>query len=145
MAAINHPLGGARRGIPLPRPVGSLNWWVLGGVLVVGVSAMLPVIQSSAATSEGFRTQASQSDEARLNAQISQLETDVAQLTSLPRIQRRATELGLAPAENPIYVRVDEPGPAPAKIPSEYLPAPAPKTDLPEPWWRSLINAVPLP
>jgi hypothetical protein len=145
MAAINHPLGGARRGIPIPRPVGSLNWWVLGGVLVVGVSAMLPVIQSSSATSEGFQTQASQSDEARLTAQISLLQADVAQLTSLPRIQRRATELGLGPAENPIYVKVDEPGPAPAKIPSEYLPAPVPRRDLPAPWWRSLFNLVPFP
>ena len=104
MAAINHPLGGARRGLPLPRPVGTLNWWVLGGVLMVGMSAMLPVIQSSAATSEGFRTQQSQSDEERLKGEISLLEADVAQLTSLPRIQRRATELGLGPSRQP-YLR----------------------------------------
>lgn len=145
MAAINHPLGGARRGIPIPRPIGTLNWWVLGGVLVVGVSAMLPVIQSSTATSEGFRTQQSQSDEAKLQGDISLLEADVAQLTSLPRIQRRATELGLAPAEDPIYVNVDEAGPAPAKIPSEFLPTAVPKTDLPEPWWKSIVNLLPLP
>jgi hypothetical protein len=143
MAAINHPLGGARRlPIPAPRIPGSINWWVLGGVLIVGVSAMLPVLQSSLATSEGFKTQGSEAQEQQLRGQISELEANVAELTSLDRIQRRATELGLGPASNPIYVRVDEPGPAPAKIPAQYLPTGTPPAAQPESWWESLIDSV---
>lgn len=145
MAAINHPLGGARRGMPIPGSLGTLNWWVLGAVLMVGVSAMLPVLQNSTATSRGFNTQHFQADEAKLKGEISLVEADVAVLTSLSRIERRATEMGLGPTDNPIYVRVDVAGPAPAKIPSEYLPERAPKRDVPEPWWRSLFNLLSLP
>lgn len=145
MAAINHPLGSARRGAPLPLPVGQPNWWVLGALCLLGLSAMLPVLQNSAATSNGFKIQQSQTDIARLNGDIRLLESDVAQLTSLSRIQRRATEIGLSPGDNPIFVVIDQPGPAPAKIPSEYLPAPTPRRGEPEPWWRSLFSRVPLP
>lgn len=144
MAAINHPLGGARRGLRF-RPAGSLNWWVLSGVLVVGVSAMLPVLQSSTATSEGFKTQESQAQESKLQGEISVMEAEVSQLTSLTRIQRRATEMGLGPSDNPVYVHVDEPGPAPAKIPSEYLPRTSRVSESPAPWWQSLIGWLPLP
>jgi hypothetical protein len=142
VAAINHPLGRARR-LPLPTPLAQPNWWVLAGVLVAGVGAMLPVLQNSTATSEGYGAQRYQAETARLNGEIGVLEADVAQLTSLARIQRRAAELGLGPSENPIYVTVEEPGPAPAKIPSEYLPKAAPKGDAPAPWWDSLFGWLP--
>ena len=145
MAAINHPLGRARRGLPIPAAVGALNWWVLGAVLMVGMSAMLPVLQNSTATSRGFNMQHFQADETKLKGEISLVEANVAVLTSLSRIERRATEMGLGPTDNPIYVRVDIAGPAPAKIPSEYLPTHAPTRDEPEPWWRSLFNSLSLP
>ena len=143
MAAIQHPLGGARRGLPLPSPVSRLNWWVVGAILVVGVSAMLPVLQNSIATSEGFQAQRSQAADATLRSQISVLESDVAQLTSLGRIERRAREIGLQPTSNPIYVHVDVAGPEPAKIPSEYLPPVAAKPQPPVSWWRSFIGWLP--
>ena len=142
MAAINHPLGRARR-LPLRSPLGQPNWWVLSGALVAGIGAMLPVLQNSTATTQGYGAQRYQAETARLNGEISVLETDVAQLTSLARIQRRATELGLGPSENRIYVTVDEPGPAPAKIPSEYLPKATQKRDAPAPWWNSLLGWLP--
>jgi len=143
MAAINHPLGHARRGLPLRTPFGRPNWWVIAGVAVVGLAAMLPVLQNSAATSEGFGAQRYQAQQAQLKSQISVLESEVASLTSLSRIQRRAEEMGLGPSENPIFVSVDEPGPAPAKIPSEYLPSPVVTQDEPAPWWESLFGWLP--
>jgi hypothetical protein len=145
VAAINHPLGHARRGLPLPMPAFKPNWWVLGALALLGVSAMLPVLQNSAATSSGFKTQELRAEQAKLNGDIRTTEAEVAQLTSLTRIERRAGEIGLGPGTNPIFVNVDQPGPAPAKIPSEYLPAPTPSTSEPEPWWRSLFSRVPLP
>lgn len=145
MAAINHPYGGARRGLPVRTPFGTLNWWVLSAVLIVGLSAMLPVLQNSTATSQGFRTQSAQAEETRLNGDISLLEADVAELTSLTRIQRRAQEMGLGPSADPIFVHVDEAGPAPAKIPSENLPAATAHSDDPAPWWRSLFSWASVP
>ncbi len=145
MAAINHPYGGARRGLPVRTPFGTLNWWVLSAVLIAGLSAMLPVLQNSVATSEGFRAQSSQAEETRLNGEISLLEADVAQLTSLSRIQRRAEEMGLGPSADPIFVHVDEAGPAPAKIPSENLPVATAEPVKPEAWWRSLFSWVSVP
>ena len=145
MAAIHHPLGHARRSAPLGLPVGQPNWWVLAAIGILGLSAMLPVLQNSAATSSGFRTQESQGEIDRMNGDIRLLESDVAGLTSLARIQQRATEIGLAPGLNPFYVTIDQPGPAPAKLPSEFLPAPTPTRSEPESWWRSLLSRVPLP
>ncbi|GAB4321199.1 MAG: hypothetical protein Kow0010_01410 [Dehalococcoidia bacterium] len=150
MAAINHPIGStpARAGLTLKAPFGRLNGWVVGAVLLAAASAALPVLQSSSATSRGFDVQALNAQRARLHAEISVLEADVARLTSLPRIERRAKEIGLVPAEtlgvDVYYVTVDEPGPAPAKIPAEYLPGPVVEREGPAPWWRSLLDWLPL-
>jgi hypothetical protein len=143
MAAINHPFGQARRGLPIPMPFGGLNWWLLAAVGLAGLSAMLPVIQNSAATSRGFDIQASQARQAELNGQINLLESDVARLTSLSRIERRAGEIGLSPAPNPYYVTVNEPGPQPAKIPAELLPPRETSRAEPASWWRSLLGWLP--
>ena len=141
MAAINPP-SGQRRSLPVPVRLPAFNGWVLAAIVIAGLAAMLPVLQNSTATSRGFDVQRLQNEQTRINGDIRLLEADVAQLTSLPRIQRRAAEIGLGPAETPIYVTIDEPGPAPAKIPAEYLPGPAPKTDEPESWLHSLLKWV---
>ncbi|MGK2963984.1 MAG: hypothetical protein ACSLFM_00060 [Tepidiformaceae bacterium] len=150
MATINHPLPrGSRRPLPgrLPRLFPRFpapNWWVLSSVAVLGIGAMLPVIQNSAATTRGFETQALQVERARIQGDIRVLESDVATLTSLDRVRQRAAELGLGPATSPIFVEVDEAGPAPAKIPAEHLPAPTSPRGEGESWWRSLIGWLPL-
>lgn len=144
MAAINHPLGSPRR-IPLAVPFGRINWLLMVAVAIVGLSAMLPVIQNSSATSAGFALQDLQARKAQLEGEIRLLESDVARLTSLPRIERRATDIGLSPGPAPYFVTVGEPGPAPAQLPAEYLPGPAREGDGPESWWRSLLRWLPLP
>jgi hypothetical protein len=143
MAAINHPLGQRRRGIPIPLP-GSPNWWVLGAMAIVGFSAMLPVLQSSWTTTRGFETQDLEARQAQLSGDIRTLESEVAKLTSLTRIERRALAMGLVPGGTPLYVTVDEAGPAPAQIPSELLPELERESDEPDSLWRSLISRVPL-
>lgn len=143
MAAIHHPLGHARRGLPVPGTPGRPNVIL---TLVVGATALcavLPVLQNSLATSRGFDIQASQRQEAQLNGQISLLEGEVASLTSLNRIERRARDIGLGPVEDPIYVSVNEPGPAPAKLPAEYLPRVEAHNVSPSPWWKPLVSWLP--
>ena len=108
------------------------------------IGAMLPVLQNSAATSQGFDVQRVQAEQAQLNGDIQLLEADVARLSSLSRVQRRAEEIGMVPGDRPIYIQVDEAGPEPAKLPAEYLPQPAHKAEEPEPWWQSLFSWVSL-
>jgi hypothetical protein len=142
MAAINHPLGGARRGIPMPGP--RINGWIVGAVVAVGIGATLPVLQNSMATSRGFDNQALEAQRVELQSEIRQLEAEVAQFDSIDRIERRARTIGLVPASDAIYVTVSEPGPAPARIPSEFLPRVEPERDSPDSWWRSLVRWLPL-
>lgn len=143
MAAINHPLGRGGHGIPFGAPFPRPNWWVVTAILLLGVSALLPVVQNSAATSQGFDIQAMRQREAALEGEISLLESDVARLTSLNRIERRAQEIGMVHAANPIFVSVNEPGPAPAKLPADYLPRPIPQQEGPAPWWKPLVSWLP--
>jgi hypothetical protein len=145
MAAINRPLPGLRRPVPLPRIATGINWWVLGAVAIAAFSAMVPVLQNSTTTSRGYEVQQLQADEATLRGEIGLLESDVARLTSLTRIQRRAAEIGLGPSSAPIFVNVTEPGPAPAKIPAEYLPPQTQEQPATESWLRSLWTWLPLP
>lgn len=145
MVSIPHPLRGVARS--LERPAGPVRSgrWVAAGVAVIGVSAMLPVLQKSTLTSRGFLLQEHEAEAARLAAEIHLLEADVARLTSQERLERRAYQIGLVPSEDALYIQVSVPGPEPAKIPAEFLPPREPTVDDPAPWWRSLLSLLPLP
>lgn len=143
MATIHRPLPHAGHGLPIPLP--RINWWLMASVVVLGVGAMLPVFQNSVATSRGFDSQSLDAQQAQIQGHLLLLEAEVARLTSLDRIERRATDIGLIPAADAIYVTVAEPGPAPAKIPAEYLPGVEPERNDPASWWQSLLTWLPLP
>jgi hypothetical protein len=131
--------------IALPNPFGGVNWLVVGFVVAATISAMLPVLQNATTTSRGFEVQALQAKQVRLEGEIELIEADVARLSSLARIQKRAAEIGLAPASSPIYIDVDVAGPAPAKIPAEFLPPPAAQIEPTEGWLSSLLRWLPSP
>jgi hypothetical protein len=141
MATMNRPLP---RGLPFPARFGSINGWVIAAFVVVGVGAVLPVLQNSTATTRGFDVQRLQAEENRLTSDIRLTESEVAGLASLDRIQTRARAIGLGPGDVAYFINTSEPGPSPAKIPSEYLPGTAPKGAEPAPWWRSLLSWVSL-
>jgi hypothetical protein len=144
MATINRPLPRAGRDVAIPLP--RINGWILASVIVLGIGAVLPVAQNSVATSRGFDSQSLDARQARIRGDLRNLESEVARLTSLDRIERRATDIGMIPSGDDVrYIEVTEPGPAPAKIPAEYLPRVEPVTDDPAPWWQSLHTWVPLP
>jgi hypothetical protein len=143
MATILRPLPRTGRDLPVPLP--QVNWWILASVLVLGIGAMLPVFQNSVATSRGFDSQSMDTRRAQIQGNLLEIEAEVARLTSLDRIERRATDIGLIPAADAIFVTVSEPGPSPAKIPAEYLPGVEPTRQDPAPWWQSLLTWLPLP
>lgn len=141
MAAISVP---RRRSTPVPLPgSGWLNRWVVGAVAVLGLAGVLPVLQNSVVTSRGFTVQRIDTEQAQVQREISVLQSEVAALTSLQRVLARAEALGFAaPIEAPIYVAIDEPGPAPVRIPSEYLPAPVRSHGGDVPWWQTVLSWV---
>jgi hypothetical protein len=137
MATLNLP----RASVPIPLP--QLNWWLVSGVVLLGVGGTLPVLQNSASTARGFDIRALEAEQAALHTEISLLEGDVARLTTLERIERRAAQLGLGPAsEPPIYVQIDVAGPEPAQIPFEYLPGTELEEPGPRPGWRSFLSKL---
>jgi hypothetical protein len=144
MAGISRPLRLRDRALPHEQ-IGSAGGarWFVAGIVLLGLTAMLPVLQKSMVTSRGFELQQHEADLARVNAEVHLLEQQVAGLMSQERIERRAGQIGLFPGQGAIYVQVSEPGPEPAKVPAELL---APATEEPQgsdPWWKPLVRWVP--
>lgn len=142
MVSVPHPLRVFER--PIEREGGTPHngRWIAAGIVVVGLSAMLPVLQKSTQTSRGFSLQQHQAQEVRLTTEIHQLESEVARLSSQERLERRAYQIGLLPSRDAMYVEVSVPGPEPAKIPAEFLPPREPTVEDPAPWWRSLLGLL---
>lgn len=124
MTAAERSAPQARTG-PFALPRLGARGWMAAGALLVAVSAMAPVFLNSAMTSQGLDLQDLRAERDALRAEMRGLEADVARLTSIERIERRAGEIGLLPGPLAIYVTIGEAGPAPPKVPAEYLPGPS--------------------
>lgn len=113
---------------------------------LVAAIALLQVLQSSSVASTGENMQRLEQEKAQKTAGIHQLEKDVAALSSLDRIDRNARDrLGMVPARNIQYVSVNTEAPTVPLLPRPIIdstPIPEPQS---EPWWESLIKALPLP
>jgi hypothetical protein len=97
--------------------------------LVIGVAALLPLIQSSSATSTAGDVRRLESERNDMRARLRALELEVAQMGSLTRIeQEAASRFAMGPAKQQHYIAVDAPALEPRKIPSRYLPEPAEQT-----------------
>ncbi len=115
---------------------------------IAAAIALLQVIVSSTFTDTGQQLHNLEDQRDSLQAQIYQTEADVAALASLDRTERIARDrLGMVPARVNQYVSVDVEAPRGALLPRPIVQLPAqdqaPAKD--EPWWRSLIGALPLP
>jgi len=107
--------------------------------------ALLQVVQSSGQANVGQRLQRLEQDRAALTAQNHELEAEVAALSSLDRVERAARErLGMVPAGRVEHLSVAVEAPAGPLLPRPLVQA-APAAPAPEPWWRSLLKALPLP
>lgn len=110
--------------LPIPgfrRPV--INWYVVATALLAGTALAMPVMQASTTTEAGFEAERLRDQRVRLEDEINALEGEIATLTSHDRVEQRARALGFAPADFPLHVTVTEPGPGPARVPSEYFAA----------------------
>jgi cell division protein FtsL len=91
--------------------------------LIVGFAAMLPLVQSSGATSTAGRIQQMEEEKASLQARLRELELEVAELGSLSRVEAEArTRLQMEAPTKVYYVPVDAPPPEERKLPTRFLP-----------------------
>lgn len=145
MVSIPHPLKGIYSPFHFPRPAAGPSGWVAAGIVLVGASAMLPVLQKSTLTSRGFSLQEHQANAIALTSEIRGLESEVGRLTSRDRLALRAFQIGLRAPDLALHVNVSVPGPEPAKIPIEFLPPQELTPEDPIPWWRSFVGWLPTP
>ena len=95
---------------------------VAAAALVAG-AALLPVVQSSSATTAGYEIRRLERQRADLQAAIYNAQTEIAELGSLDRIDREARgRLGMVPAQQVVVVRVAEPAPSGWHVPARFLP-----------------------
>ena len=114
---------------------------------VAAAIALLQVILSSTFTYTGQKLRDLEMRRADLRAEIYQTEADIAALASLDRTERVARDrLGMVPARVNHYVSVDVEAPTGALLPRPVVDlSPEPEADAEQPWWRALIQALPLP
>jgi hypothetical protein len=112
---------------------------------LVAAAALLPVAQSSGATSTGGDIRRLEVQKADLQARIHLAQTEIAEQAAIDRVEQRARDMGLVP-ERFMYVRVSEPPPA-AGMPSRYLNEEEPVTPATEgqSWWKALLSKLPSP
>jgi cell division protein FtsL len=101
--------------------------------VVIGISALLPLIQSSSVTTTAGEVRALEVERNDSRARLRALELQVAGLGSLARIeQEAAARFKMRQPTQTHYIAVDAPAPEPRKVPSRYLPDQTPeKADSP--------------
>lgn len=114
--------------------------------LLVGIAALLPLIQTSFATSTGGNVSRLEQEREDWRARLNEQEVKVAQLGSLDRIEREAkVRLKMVEPEDAHYLTVDAPAPAARHLPSRYLPPDEKQPEGGSSLWEDLTGWLPLP
>jgi cell division protein FtsL len=116
---------------------------------IVALIAVVQVVQTSRATTASFKIEELQRQKLDLETTVSQLEIQVAQLSSLARVQQEATRLGLGTPASRETIRVSVPGPSgdSAQIPARFLHSMSAQDKAGEQessWWDGLLDHLPL-
>jgi hypothetical protein len=115
---------------------------------VAAAIALLQVILFSTFTHAGQKLTDLELRRAQLHAEIYGAEADIAALASLDRTERVARDrLGMVPARVNRYVSVSVEAPSGALLPRPVVGITPDEGAAAEdqPWWRTLIQALPLP
>jgi len=143
MSLLDRPLS-----IPSGSSAGSL-WRALALTItlaLVALAILLPVMQSSDETAQGYRIRALEQQRVDLEAQIYSTQSEIAQLGSLARIDNEArNRLGMVPADRTLAVTVSVPAPATHPLPNRYLQPVGPAAAAaPSSFWQRLLHLLPL-
>jgi cell division protein FtsL len=117
----------------------------IAAVLTVAAAiAVLQVFQTSSFANTGQAMQNLEAQKVDATAQVHQLESEIAALSSLDRIERNARDrLGMVPARDITYIQVAVPAPGNPLLPRPILPAPKPTPEHSKSLVQRLIRAVP--
>ena len=114
--------------------------------VVIGLAALLPLVQSSDATSINGNIQKLEQEKADWQARLHEMELEVAGLGSLDRVEREATQrLHMTAPQSVQYITVDVPAPAGHKLPSRFLPPQPEPRQSGSSIWHKLFGWFPLP
>jgi cell division protein FtsL len=123
---------------------GSLPVILIVAALVIGFTALLPLVQSSGATSTAGQVQQLEREKQDWQARLHELEVDVATLGSLSRIEKEARlRLGMVRAKETHYIAVDAAPPAERKLPSRFLPPEREDAGTGQSLWDALFGWLP--
>ena len=148
MAILNRTVARADAKITTPS-IWVKPWLFAIGALIV-VVALAQLVQTSRATTASFKIEQLQKQRLELETSVSQLEVQVAGLSSLARIQQEAQRLGLGPPASREVVEVSVPGPSgdSAQIPARLLQTEPNENQAGEQKssrWDGLLDSLPFP
>jgi len=116
-------------------------------LVAIGLAGLLPLLQSSQATTTGYSIRELERQRSDWEARIHELEAEIASLAALDRIEKEARQrLDMEVPEHTVYLTVDVAGPESQPIPDRFLP-PKKQESAKEnqAWWQSLLDLLPFP
>ena len=114
--------------------------------MIIGLAALLPLLQSSGATSVAGRIYGLERERTGWQARVRELELEIARMGSLDRVEQEAkTRLQMEAPKEVRYLTVDSPPPREAKLPSRFLPPEPPREGAGASLWEGIFGWLPLP
>ena len=110
----------------------------------IGIAALLPLLQSSWATTTNGHIQELEREKVDWQARVQELEASTAALSSLDRIEKEAIErLKMGYPAKTIYITVPGQAPAEASLPPRLLGPGQETSATHEPWWERALGWLP--
>ena len=124
----------------------SLPVLLIASTVAIGLAALLPLLQSSDATTTNGNNQRLEQKAADWQARLHEIELEIASLGSLNRIERGAMErLQMTVPEKIHYITVDVPVPEEQRLPNRFLPEQTERQESGSSLWDKLFGWFPLP
>ncbi len=114
--------------------------------LMIGTAALIPLVQSSIATTTNGNVRILEQQRDDWQARIQELELDVATMAGLNRIENAAREnLKMVEPKERLYITVPVEAPESRSLPSRYLPPVVDEREADPGIWEKLLDWLPLP
>jgi cell division protein FtsL len=122
----------------------SLPVILLIAAMIVGLAALLPLVQSSGATTTAGSITQLQQQHDDWQARLEEEQAKVAQLSSMNTIRQEATtRLKMVEPAEKHYITVDAPAPAPDPLPSRFLPQQKQPPTAGKSLWDDILDRLP--